>query len=282
MAFCLAFPVAPFLESDIRFVTERLPRGPEGVFDLRHASGARLIAVLVERAQSEADSADLVPIGLRGDPGARTQLLLEAVDAAQQLAITGSRSVLHVALQHGLDEVQRLLCERGFEVAFRMHWMETRDAFYRVVTPPSGLRFEDWGPDISVESVDDLVAAAFQGTPGFMRTSVEDLRRRLTEARPAPRMLLEGNKLVGLVRLRAPSEDGVGVLSLVARDPAWRGRRLGDCLLSEAMRSLVQAGSSRFALEVVTHNARALALYERHGFSSVSTETTLRRPLSRR
>lgn len=279
VAFCLAFPNAAFQESDVRFLIERLPRGPEGVFDLLHPSGARLVAVLVERADSDADSADLVVLGLRGDPAPRNALWLEAVNAAHELAITGPRSVLQVALPSGQHDLHHALAGRGFQPAYSSYWMETRDAGFRLSTLPEGMRFRDWGPDLAVEPISALVSRAFAGRPGFMSMPVEDLRQRLLKARPAARMLLHEDSLIGLVRLRAPGQDGVGLVSLLARDPTWRGRGLGDLLLCEAMRSLAQAGSSRFALEVVTNNARAVALYERHGFAPVSTETTLQRRL---
>lgn len=281
VAFCLAHPVAAFLESDLRYLLERLPRGPEGVFDLRDPSGARLVATLVERADSEANSADLVTIGARGGPAARAQLLLRAVEAAYALAASGPRSVLQVVLQPLLEASEPDLQARGFALSYRSHWMETVDAGHGSSSPPAGLCFEDWSAAVSPAAIDALVGRAFAGVPGFMRTSLEELELRLAQANPPARVLLQGREPIGLVRLRAPTADGVGVVSLLAREPAWRGRGLGDVLLVEAMRVLALAGSRRFGLEVVAHNTSALALYRRHGFTPVSTDTTLSRPLPR-
>ena len=51
--------------------------------------------------------------------------------------------------------------------------------------------------------------------------------------------------------------------------PDWRGARLGDIVLAEAMRLLVARGAARLRLGVTATNAPALALYRRAGFSVV-------------
>lgn len=289
VGFCLQNGVSSWREGDIRLLSETLVRGPEGVLDLRRG-GARLVASLVEKADSEIDCAELVPLGLAGGEGGLGEddergLLAEAVAWADALARTGRRSVLSVPLGAKLARHRTWLEGEGFRLAHESLTMRTADATYREVPPPEGTAFCDWHPGLAVEAIDTMIREAFRGIPGIMVMDLESLRERLKTATPPARVLVArgtgdaGETVVGLARTRVPDEAGTGFIHLLVREPGWKGRGIGPALLSEACRILSALGAKRFELDVASMNTRAIALYTSHGFATASIEASFVRPL---
>jgi GNAT superfamily N-acetyltransferase len=67
--------------------------------------------------------------------------------------------------------------------------------------------------------------------------------------------------------VQALRERGVvGAIQNVGILPAWRGRRLGEALLLQALQGMYQSGLGRAVLEVTAHNEMATRLYRRLGF----------------
>ena len=277
VAFSQRASVSSFDAPDVRFIVERLTRGPEGVLDLV-GNEARLVAALVERSESEANCATLIVLGLNGDERERTRLFARALEGALALSDAGPRSRLRVPLLSGICTFGPVLSDHGFAPLFVSYTMRTGVADVRE-SPIRACRFVDWSPSMNAEPVSDLVKRAFAGAHDVIPISVEDLHERLDAARPLPRLLFDGPELIGLCRTSAPGPDGVGRIPMLARDPSRRGQRLGDVLLGEAERVLALAGATRFELEVATDNRNALGLYERHGFEIASEETTWSREL---
>jgi len=288
--FCLEHGVSSWREGDIRLLSETLVRGPEGVLDLRRG-GSRLVASLVEKADSEIDCAELVPLGLWGDgergPSVEDEraMLADAVAWADGLARTGPRSVLSVPLGARLGAHRDWICEQGFRLAHESLTMRTADATFQDVPPPAGTAFVDWHPGISAEAIDQMIREAFRGIPGIMVMDLESLRERLRTATPPARVLVAqhavdaGDMVVGLVRTRVPDEAGTGFIHLLVRAAKWKGRGVGAALLSEACRVLSGLGAERFELDVASMNTRAIALYTSHGFATSSVEASFVRPL---
>lgn len=274
--FCLEHGVAHWREGDVRLLAETLVRGPEGVLDLRRGE-SRLVASLVEKADSEIDCAELVPLGLVGDED--RALLADAVAWAHALATTGPRSVLSVPLGPRLAAHRAWLMGLGFALAHESLTMTTPDATFPDVPPPEGTAFIDWHPGVAAEVVDQMIRRAFVGIPGIMVMDVASLRERLRTAFPPARVLMAGDALVGLARTRVPDSDGTGFIHLLVREPTWKGRGVGPALLAEACRVLVAHGAQRFQLDVASMNARAIALYTQSGFATTSTEASFVRPL---
>lgn len=279
--FCAEHPVGDLREDDVRLILEALTRGPGGELDLREPrTGARLVAGIVERADNEANAAELVPLGISEPASGWAELMGEAVDRALCLARTGPRERLQVPLQPRLEALTPVLESRGLRSAFANYRMTTDDATYELPPVPRGMRFDDWSPRYAPDKVYAVIKRAFEGTPGLMLLPQDQLKKRLEMATPPARLLLDGDRIVGVARLKLL--DGAaetGYVSLIARDPELRGQRLGDLLLSEAKRVLAANGARRFALEVVATNVAALALYERHGFRVASVEHTYERAL---
>jgi hypothetical protein len=81
----------------VRFIFERLTRGPDGVLDVSEA-GARVVAALVEQSDSEANCATLFVLGVEGRAAERARLFTRVLDRAFDLATAGPRERLRVPL----------------------------------------------------------------------------------------------------------------------------------------------------------------------------------------
>ncbi len=64
---------------------------------------------------------------------------------------------------------------------------------------------------------------------------------------------------------------GLGAIQNLGVTPEHRGRRLGTCLLNQALAGFQQAGLHRAFLEVTAQNVDAIRLYQRLGFSKTRT-----------
>jgi ribosomal protein S18 acetylase RimI-like enzyme len=143
---------------------------------------------------------------------------------------------------------------------------------------PDGLRWVS-ASTADAEAMQALQAAAFAGVPGWYGVGVDATRAMIAEAPIPPRLVRAGDRLVASARVgRGPGGED-GLIHSIARDPAFRGRGLGEPLLAEAMRTLHAAGARRFKLDVAALNRRAIELYLRHGFVVTSEEPTYRRSL---
>jgi ribosomal protein S18 acetylase RimI-like enzyme len=112
------------------------------------------------------------------------------------------------------------------------------------------------------------LAEIFRDAHGTSLMPVDDFRRAVVSGAAAWRVLLEGDRIAGLVRTRL--EGTRGEVRILGRMPADRGRGLGPRLLAEALRVLREGGAGDFELSVETANERALDLYRRFGFEVVT------------
>ena len=101
--------------------------------------------------------------------------------------------------------------------------------------------------------------------------SDEDTFRELALGRQRQAsLLLCGERVAGFACFRDLGDQS-GYVDMIGRHPDFRGHGLGPLLLTRAMRCLGEVGVQRFALDVTATNTDALALYQRHGFSTVLT-----------
>ena len=77
----------------------------------------------------------------------------------------------------------------------------------------------------------------------------------------------ESGKLLGYVGMMCVLDEGY--ISNVAVDPACRRQGIGDLLIRELLARAEKRDLSFVTLEVRKHNAPAIALYRKHGFSPV-------------
>ena len=89
-----------------------------------------------------------------------------------------------------------------------------------------------------------------------------------------------GGRVVGFTLCRATG-SGVGVVDLLAVDPALRRQGLGRALLLGALRRFAGAGLTEGRLDVAADNPPALALYASVGMSVAQRSHVFEKPLSR-
>jgi RimJ/RimL family protein N-acetyltransferase len=119
----------------------------------------------------------------------------------------------------------------------------------------------------------DTETAFMMYEPGERDSSVQDLARDLAVVARSPNSVVLvaelGGQLAGYVELtggsfrrsRATAYVVIGVLARAA------GRGIGAGLLKQAMDWAAAHGLHRLELTVMAHNTRAIALYERMGFT---------------
>jgi putative acetyltransferase len=93
----------------------------------------------------------------------------------------------------------------------------------------------------------------------------ERIRAALATGNDALWSLREHTEIVGTVGLHATPAAGVSALGMCLVAPA-RGRGGGELLLRTALAHARETGLAKVELEVWPDNARAVALYARHGF----------------
>ncbi len=93
----------------------------------------------------------------------------------------------------------------------------------------------------------------------------ERVRTTIEEGRDTLLVLREAGEVVGTLGLHATAVPGVASLGMCIVEAA-RGRGGGRLLLDAALAHARDTGTAKVELEVWPHNARAIALYARHGF----------------
>jgi ribosomal protein S18 acetylase RimI-like enzyme len=110
-----------------------------------------------------------------------------------------------------------------------------------------------------VQSFQDYLVPITIDAAGF------DARFRAEDVDPfASHVFRSGGDLVGIVLIAR--RGWASRIAAIAVAPPWRGRGVGQTLLRDAIHDARQRGDRRMLLEVIATNARAIALYERHGF----------------
>lgn len=103
-------------------------------------------------------------------------------------------------------------------------------------------------------------------------TGVADEAARRAQAafdEPTVRFAVVGSAPDGFA-LTLTREKGVALLSRLCVDPSTTSRGMGAALVADAAEHARAAGFQRIELDVRETNVRAIALYERAGFSAVS------------
>ncbi len=123
--------------------------------------------------------------------------------------------------------------------------------------------------------------ASFRDRPGFPGWDEHRWRTAITTADEflpeSSMVIMDGPEPVAFAVLWAEGEVG-WIIQLGVR-PSWRGRGLGELLLSKALRSFARRGLKTAALEVSTNNPHARALYERFGFAATHSRQSWQKQL---
>lgn len=238
---------------------------PEGVFDLHDDAGRTVVAVLTDACDNSGDAAELLLLASRSETVDEDLLELLLTEALVE-ARFGPRRYLEVTLESALRPHQGFLAARGFAPRFDIVTMEQHGS-WQAVEPPCGWTWAD----LSAERYDEaarLMRAAFTGHPGVNFPPAEQARARALGSPQPIRLLLDGDRVAGLVTILA-KPDGSGMVTGLARHPDDRGHGLGAALLTGALQQLEAAGHAPVRLGVVATNEGALTLYKRFGFQAI-------------
>lgn len=72
-------------------------------------------------------------------------------------------------------------------------------------------------------------------------------------------------KIMGFILVRVAADEAE--IITIAVDPAWRGKQIGEALITRAVAEIKVLGVLALILEVAEDNNAALRLYERLGFA---------------
>lgn len=261
----------------LRALLLELTSDPAGVVVLEDAGGEiALVATVVDRVRNGADAAKLETLAVRVPPEA-SALVRAVVEPAVAFARGGARRALHVALPAsltgagGFDEALRAA---GFAHAYDSFGMRRPGAAPAPAAPgplPPAWAWS-WIDAARVDAAHAALVEIFRDAPATSAKPLDDFRRAIASGAATWRVLLDGDRIAGLVR---PVAHGArGEIRIVGRVPGYRGQGLGPRLVAEGLRLLAEGGARDVDLNVEAANERALDLYRRFGF-----EITARTPV---
>jgi ribosomal-protein-alanine N-acetyltransferase len=76
-------------------------------------------------------------------------------------------------------------------------------------------------------------------------------------------------RIAGFALIRVAGDEAE--LLTIAVDPKWRGKRIGQALLKAVFEYLLMTPARRMFLEVSEENVPAIKLYQREGFTTISS-----------
>lgn len=183
---------------------------------------------------------------------------------------------------------QTLFRQRGY-FPFRYAFTMTRDLADPVPSPalPPGIEIRPARPE-HYRAIWEAEREAFKDSWGYTLWPEENFQRFLRFPHYDPalwRVAWAGDQVAGMVLSYINAEENAafgrsrGYTEDIAVCQSWRRKGLASALLAESLRALQARGLAEAALGVDAENpTRALSLYERLGFRSVSEWITFRRP----
>jgi ribosomal protein S18 acetylase RimI-like enzyme len=257
--------------ADARLLLE-LTSDPDGVISIGDGDGPTLVMTVIDRIRNGADAAILETLAVRA-PVAAASFARLVIEPAIAFARAGEHRVLHVILQPAMlpaEGAETALRDRGFAHAYDTFDMRRAGSGPPPEAPaplPAGW---SWAA-LDGGRADAAYAALVEMFRGALGTSVmplADFRQAVVSGAAVWRVLLDGDRIAGLVRI---ARDGArGKIRILGRVPAYRGRGVGPRLVAEGLRLLRADGAGDVDLSVETENERALELYRRFGFEVVT------------
>jgi ribosomal protein S18 acetylase RimI-like enzyme len=255
---------------DVRMLLD-LTSDPAGVFVIGDDTGPTLAATAVDRIHNAADAANLELLAVRA-PIATPAFMRLVIEPAVAFVRAGERRALNVLLSpssmpvEGAEDLEYALRARGFSHAYDTFEMRRPGALPPPEAPgplPAGWSWEalDGG---RVDAAHAALAEMFRDALGTSAMSLADFRQAVVSGVAVWRVLLDGERIAGLVRTAL--HGARGELRVLGRAPAYRGRGIGPRLVAEGLRVLRAGGAGDVDLTVETDNQRALELYRAFGF----------------
>ncbi|HEY5846559.1 MAG TPA: mycothiol synthase [Microlunatus sp.] len=150
--------------------------------------------------------------------------------------------------------------------------------------PPPGVRIRPFVPRHDEDAWLAVNAAAFATHPEQGGLTRADLAQRMAESWFDPAGFLVAERAGELIGFHWTKQHPgqLGEVYVLGVDPTARVRGLGRALLTVGLEHLRQAGNTEVELYVDAENARAVALYEKSGFSVATSDVLYASPNSGR
>ena len=259
-----------------RFLLLELTSDPAGVIVIGDDGGPTLVAAVIDRGQNGADAASLETLGVRA-PLAAAPFTRLVIEPAVAFARAGERRALHVALPPALmpaDGAGQALREAGFAHAYDTYAMRRPGSAPATAASEALPAGWSWAA-LDATRVDEAHAALveiFRDAPSTNLRPLEDFRQAVASGAVRWQVLLDGDRLAGLVQIALHGAGGAiqGEVRTIGRVPTYRGRGIGPRLVAEGLRLLREGGAGDVDLGVEADNERALDLYRRFAFDVVA------------
>lgn len=150
-------------------------------------------------------------------------------------------------------------------------------------SPPTGIAIRSFEPGGDEQALLAVNARAFAGHPEQGSMTRADLDERMAEPWFDPAGLLlavreTDGQVVGFHWTKREPGSSTGEVYVIGVDPAAGLRGLGAPLLGAGLRHLRAGGASDVDLYVESDNERALSLYRRYGFTTLSSDVMYTSP----
>lgn len=241
-------------------------RGGRNVVDVADEKGRAFVGIVVDAGSTRDTSALFDALAWRPD------VADEVVSRSLRMALDIAGRLPHLSVSCVAPFTPQLLAAHGFVEAYRMTLMQRTAAPFELVPPLPGQAFVDADASHAAAYL-DVARRAFAQVDGSFMPDFEIFQARIARASPPARLLVEGERVVGFVRV------GAGELASLGRDPDAQGRGLGRIVVAEGLRML-GAAERTVGLEVAASNDVARRLYRALGFVDAGETTTWRRSVA--
>lgn len=171
--------------------------------------------------------------------------------------------------------LQKYTLRRKAPVRIAVPRIEAMDPSAEALFQPvmQGSRSEAGEPIVRRATREDVPAAVGLEAVCFSAHCLTKRRLRYLQQRPSAVFLVaeEGGRVIGegIALVRRHKRGASGRIYSLAVDPACRGQRIGQRLLTAMLENLSARGVGRIYLEVEAANVPARRLYERNGFRAI-------------
>ena len=273
--FSLANPLRPFHSRELmlRFITE-LSSNDELVIDLHDQNGRVAVAVVLDQITNPSNSACLEILGLRSDIKSSSKEIYSRILTEAKRVLPARQNGIEAGFFDSAPVSKEFYRDHGFHPYYTTYEMMKVDAPASAKVLPQGFCWSDFSLD-RLREYHHVVKRAFEKNLESSVPGIEQMERNLPQRKIAPKMLLEGNQVIGFMTLEM-TDDSTGEINTVGLLPEYRMRGLGGILLDAAVEELAKRGAKKFKLTVAAENETALHLYKKRGFEILNVDLCMR------
>jgi ribosomal protein S18 acetylase RimI-like enzyme len=266
ISFSKEFGLSPHRETSLikRFLLD-LTSSPDLVFDL-FQDGKRVIsAVLIDRAQNGANSANLEIIALR--PHENTDRVVYRVLELAKAALPTNRSSVDVTYHSSFPYEESIYINSKFIESYSMYEMTTSKPRLRGSAVPNGYSVSDLTEN-DFEEYHRVLLEVFKNNEDSNIPPLEEMIPHLIAAKIRDGVMKYGSQIVGFFSVFLNGNNPlVGEVNSIGVLTEHRRQGLGRIIIEKAIERLEEHGAKEFKLSVSVTNQKALGLYTRAGFT---------------